>query len=80
MFYFGFIELGMFRKRFNTNFLEVFKNETDFLKNKGFINIDNNIFSLTKSGFEHLGGIIPMFYSSRSQQELINIEIEKILK
>jgi len=80
MFYFGFIDLDFFKKRFNKDFLEIFKDEIAYLKLWNLVEIEGNKLVITRNGVTRLGGVIPMFYSDRSKQELMTMDIEKILK
>lgn len=80
MFYFGFIDLNAFQRRFEVKFIDVFKDEIEFLESKNLVKVDDEKFYVTKEGSNHLSGIIPMFYSDRSKLELMNIDITKILK
>ncbi|WP_163215265.1 coproporphyrinogen-III oxidase family protein [Bacteroides sp. 519] len=80
MFYFGFVDLKAFKQRFNKEFTDVFGKEIDYLKLWNLAEIDNNQFMVTRNGVAHLSGVIPMFYSDRSKNELMTMNIEKILK
>lgn len=80
MFYFGFIDLALFKKRFGKDFIEIFKDEIEYLKLWNLAEIDSDIFTVTRNGITHLSGVIPMFYSDRSKQELMNMDIEKLMK
>lgn len=72
-FYFSFLDLDKFKKRFNIDFLEYFKKEIAFLSKRGLIKIENNLMIVTEKGVEHIGGVIPMFYSKHSREELMNM-------
>ncbi|NDV67036.1 coproporphyrinogen-III oxidase family protein [Bacteroides sp. 224] len=80
MFYFGFVNLKAFKQRFNKEFINVFEKEIDYLKQWNLAEIDDNQFTVTKNGMDHLSGVIPMFYSERSKNELMTMNIEKVLK
>jgi oxygen-independent coproporphyrinogen-3 oxidase len=80
MFYFGFIDLNFFKKRFNKDFLEIFKDEIAYLKLWNLAEVVKNKVVITRNGITHLSGVIPMFYSDRSKRELMSMDIEKILK
>ncbi|QIK58322.1 radical SAM protein [Dysgonomonas sp. HDW5A] len=80
MFYFGFIDLENFRKRFGKDFMQMFKDEIEYLKTWNLAEIKDDMFILTQNGVSHMSGVIPMFYSDRSKQELMNINAEKLLK
>lgn len=73
-FYFGYIDLVAFEKRFGLSFDEHFKDEISFLASKGLMKMDQNRFILTEKGGDYLNGIIPLFYSKRSKQELLEME------
>ena len=80
MFYFGFVELDSFKKRFGRDFIEVFGNEIEYLKLWNLAEIDGSKFVVTRNGITHLSGVIPMFYSDRSRLELMEMDIEKVLR
>jgi len=71
MFYFGFISMKSYKKRFNEDFHEVFKQQIKFLEDNFLMEfVDDDTFMLTDYGAAHLYGIIPLFYSERSIQEM----------
>lgn len=72
-FYFAFLDLNSFKKRFNIDFLEYFKDEIEFLSKKGLIEIKDNKMIVTEKGVENVGGVIPMFYTKESREELMNM-------
>ncbi|MCI8794782.1 MAG: radical SAM protein [Bacilli bacterium] len=72
-FYFAFLDLNNFKKRFNIDFLEYFKEEVEFLTNQGFIEIKDGMMIVTEKGVENVGGVIPMFYTKESREELMNM-------
>ncbi len=72
-FYFAFVDLNAFKKRFNIDFKEYFKEEIEFLLNKEFIEFKENKMIVTEKGIENVGGVIPMFYSEESCKELMKI-------
>lgn len=80
MFYFGFIDLDLFKQRFDKDFTEIFKNEIEYLMLWNLAEIRDNMFIITRNGVTHLSGVIPMFYSDRSKSELMNMDIKKLLK
>ena len=80
MFYFGFINLNLFKERFNKELLEVFEEEIEYLKIWNLVEIKDDKLIVTRNGISHLGGVIPMFYSERSKQELMRMTKEKIFK
>ena len=71
MFYFGFISMKAYQKRFNEDFREVYKSQIKFLEDNYLMEfIDSDTFMLTDYGASHLYGIIPLFYSERSIKEM----------
>lgn len=69
-FYFGFIDLEAFQRRFGASFLEYFKNEIEFVTHEGLMEVKEDKILLTKRGSDYINGIIPLFYSDRSKVEL----------
>lgn len=71
MFYFGFISMKSYQKRFNEDFREVYAEQIKFLKSRQLMEfVDEDTFMLTDYGVSHLYGIIPLFYSERSINEM----------
>ncbi|WP_026507857.1 radical SAM protein [Butyrivibrio sp. MC2013] len=71
MFYFGFISMKAYEKRFNENFRKVYGAQISFLEKNGLMEfIDDDTLMLTDYGAAHLYGIIPLFYSERSVKEM----------
>ena len=71
MFYFGFISMKAYQKRFNEDFREVYKSQIKFLEDNYLMEfVDSDTFMLTDYGASHLYGIIPLFYSERSIKEM----------
>lgn len=71
MFYFGFISMKAFKKRFNEDFKDVYGAQIEFLQNHQLMEyVDEDTFMLTDYGAAHLYGIIPLFYSERSINEM----------
>ena len=71
MFYFGFISMKAFKKRFNEDFKDVYGAQIEFLQNHRLMEyVDEDTFMLTDYGAAHLYGIIPLFYSERSINEM----------
>lgn len=71
MFYFGFISMKAYQKRFGEDFREVYKAQIRFLEDNYLMEfIDEDTFMLTDYGAAHLYGIIPLFYSERSVKEM----------
>lgn len=74
MFYFGFISMNAYKNRFNENFREVYKTQIEFLEKNYLMEfIDEDTFMLTDYGAAHLYGIIPLFYSERSINEMFSL-------
>lgn len=73
-FYFAFLDLNEFKKRFNIDFKEYFKEEIAFLEERGLIEITEDKMIVTEKGVENVGGVIPMFYSEESREELMGME------
>jgi oxygen-independent coproporphyrinogen-3 oxidase len=70
-FYFGFVDLVAFEKRFGISFLEKFKAEVAFVLNNGLMERIDNRIQLTDKGSDFINGVIPLFYSKHSQNELV---------
>lgn len=71
MFYFGFISMKAYAKRFGEDFREVYSEQIRFLASNSLMSfVDDDIFMLTDYGAAHLYGIIPLFYSERSVKEM----------
>lgn len=73
-FYFAFVDLDKFKKRFNIDFVEYFQDEIIFLMEKGLIELEDGKMLVTEKGIENVGGVIPMFYTPESREELIKIK------
>lgn len=74
MFYFGFISMKAYKKRFNEDFKEIYKVQIKFLEDNYLMQfVDADTFMLTDYGAAHLYGIIPLFYSDRSIKEMFNM-------
>jgi len=73
-FYFGFVDLKEFKKRFHLEFTEYFKKDIAFLKSKKLIYFRDNRMYINGDGTENIGGVIPMFYSLQSKQELFKLK------
>lgn len=81
MFYFGFISTSAYQKRFQEDFKVVFKDEIKYLEDNGlmeFLENDPDKFMITSYGVEHLPGIIALFYSDRSQEEMFRLMEKKV--
>lgn len=71
MFYFGFISIKAYNNRFKEDFKKVFAKQIEFLEKHYLMEfVDEDTFMLTDYGVTHLYGIIPLFYSERSIQEM----------
>ncbi len=71
MFYFGFISMKAYQKRFNEDFREVYAEQIRFLETNSLMSfVDDDTLMLTDYGASHLYGIIPLFYSPRSVKEM----------
>lgn len=71
MFYFGFISMKSYKKRFGEDFRTVFAEEIDYLVSNELMTFeDEDTFILTPYGAHHIYGIIPLFYSQRSKEEM----------
>ena len=74
MFYFGFISMKAYRKRFHEDFREIYASQIRFLTDSGLMEfVDDDTFMLTDYGAAHLYGIIPLFYSERSIIEMFTM-------
>ncbi len=74
MFYFGFISMKAYEKRFGEDFRQVWKEEIRFLTDNQLMEFtDEDTFMLTDYGAAHLYGIIPLFYSERSIHEMFTL-------
>lgn len=71
MFYFGFISIDAYNVRFGEDFRTVYKTQIEFLEDNYLMEfVDEDTFMLTDYGAAHLYGIIPLFYSQRSIEEM----------
>lgn len=73
-FYFAFVDLAKFKARFGVDFEEYFREEIAFLKERGLIEMQDGKMVVTEAGVEQVGGVIPMFYSNESREELMKIK------
>ncbi len=74
MFYFGFISMKSYKERFNEDFKEIFAGEIKYLQDNMLMEyIDDDTFMLTEYGSHHIYGIIPLFYSQRSKDEMFEM-------
>jgi oxygen-independent coproporphyrinogen-3 oxidase len=72
-FYFGFVDLPAFERRFHCSFLARFEREIAFLLREGLMERKGERLYLTSRGADHINGIIPLFYSERSKAELVEL-------
>lgn len=72
-FYFGFVDLLAFKKRFGVSFIDHFKTEVDYVLSNGLMDIIEDKIFLTARGSDYINGIIPLFYSERSKRELLRL-------
>jgi len=70
-FYFGRIDKIAFEKKFNISLEEKFPEEVKFLVNNRLMEHNKGLFLLTKKGKDKINGIIPLFYSEKSKQNLM---------
>ena len=86
MFYFGAINLKAFSKRFNgAKFEDIYKQQIEYLTRNGLMEFqeknfqeDDAVFALTEKGALNIYGIIPLFYSSRSLDEMFALAETKV--
>lgn len=78
-FYFGFINLKCFEKRFGIPLTELFREEIAFLIKRKFMEMKEEKLMLTKRGAGYINGVIPLFYSNRSKKELVDLYERKKL-
>jgi oxygen-independent coproporphyrinogen-3 oxidase len=71
-FYFGYINKDSFRNKFGVSLKEQFGDEMQFLTTNGLMEHNNELFQLTKQGKDAINGIIPLFYSDRSKENLLS--------
>lgn len=69
-FYFAFVDLPAFKKRFGMDFLEMFHEEVAFVLENKLMEIKDDRIYLTERGSDYINGVIPLFYSQRSKEEL----------
>lgn len=73
-FYFAFVDLEKFKARFGIDFEEYFRDEIAYLSERGLIEMKDGKMVVTEQGVENVGGVIPMFYSPESREELMKIK------
>lgn len=69
-FYFAFIDMKAFKKRFKLDFMEKFKDEAEYVLSNGLMEIKGERLYLTERGSDYINGVIPLFYSDASKEEL----------
>ena len=69
-FYFAFVDLEAFKARFGLDFCEYFREEVDFVLENKLMELKDGRLWLTERGADHINGVIPLFYSARSKEEL----------
>lgn len=70
-FYFGGIDKEAFQKKFGIGLDEQYKEEIKFLLEKGLMVNQDDSLMLTNKGKDKINGIIPLFYSSKSKENLL---------
>jgi oxygen-independent coproporphyrinogen-3 oxidase len=70
-FYFGYINKACFEKKFGFTLEDHFADELDFLLKHDLMEHSGELFALTNKGKEVVNGIIPLFYSERSKDNLL---------
>lgn len=81
MFYFGFISKKSYEVRFNEKFTDRFRDEIDYLQRNNIMDYscsDPDKFMLTTYGVSRMSGAIALFYSERSQKEMIALAAKKV--
>ena len=81
MFYFGFISEKAYEKRFGEKFSNRFGDEIEYLQTNNIMHydpLDNDKFILTPYGVSRMSGAIALFYSARSQKEMLNLIAKKV--
>ena len=69
-FYFAFVDMDAFYKRFGIDFKERFAKEIKFVLDNELMEIKGSRIYLTNRGSDYINGVIPLFYSDSSKQEL----------
>ena len=72
-FYFGFIDLKCFKKRFGVKLTEIYPEEIEFLRKRQLMELTGDRLALTPRGADYINGVIPLFYSPRSKAELVRL-------
>lgn len=69
-FYFAFIDMKAFKRRFGIDFTERFDKELKFVLDNDLMEIRGSRIYLTERGSDYINGVIPLFYSDMSKEEL----------
>lgn len=69
-FYFAFVDLEAFKARFGLDFCEYFRDEVRFVLENKLMELRDGRLYLTPRGADNINGVIPLFYSARSKEEL----------
>ena len=77
-FYFGYINKPAFERRFGTRLEDRFSDEMDLLRENGLMEDKGDLFQLTKKGKDSVNGIIPLFYSKRSKENLLSKVVKDV--
>jgi oxygen-independent coproporphyrinogen-3 oxidase len=75
-FYFGAVNQSAFKRKFGISLEEKFSKETKFLLDNGLMKNEEDLFQLTEKGKDNLNGIIPLFYSYNSRENLLKKEVK----
>lgn len=78
-FYFGFIDLKCFEKRFGISLTELYPEEIAFLQKRKLMELTPDKLILTPRGAGYINGVIPLFYSDRAKEELVRLYERKKL-
>lgn len=70
-FYFGRINKRAFQKKFGVRLEDQFRDEISFLEERGLMEDHEGFFSFTNEGKDYVNGVIPLFYSERSKENLM---------
>lgn len=70
--YFGQFSLDIMTQILGKDVWIVFKDEFDYLLNNKYISIQDNILTITKTGFEYYNAVCAMFYSNHTKEWLLD--------
>ena len=76
-FYFAFVDMAAFKRRFGVDFQERFHEEIKFVLENQLMEIKGDRIYLTERGADYINGIIPLFYSEKSKEELKLASVKK---